>query len=88
MQQMLAWEHLSDIIGYVASALVLAAFSMRSMRWLRVTAIASNVAFIAYAAVGRMPPILILHSVLLPMNIVRLVQIDGVVGGLRRRRGS
>jgi hypothetical protein len=46
MQQVLAWAHLSDIIGYVASALVLATFSMRSMRWLRMTAIASNVAFI------------------------------------------
>ena len=88
MQEMLVWAHFSDIIGYVASALVLATFSMRSMRRLRVIAIASNVAFIAYAAVGRMLPILILHSVLLPMNIVRLVQIDGVVGGLRRRRGS
>jgi hypothetical protein len=66
-----------DIIGYVASALVLATFSMRSMRSLRLVAIASNLAFIAYAAIDNMPPILILHSILLPMNAARLIQVEG-----------
>jgi hypothetical protein len=91
MHDALAWAHSSlfcGIIGYVASALVLATFSMRSMRSLRMTAIASNLAFIAYAAVGDMPPILILHAILLPMNIVRLVQSDQeqgqTIGRLRR----
>ena len=75
----LAWAHssrLGDIIGYLASALVLATFSMRSMRPLRLMAIASNIAFIAYAVIGNMPPILMLHSILLPMNIMRLFQMD------------
>jgi hypothetical protein len=79
MNHTLAWTHASnpsDIVGYVASALVLAAFSVRSMRTLRMTAIAGNLAFIAYAAIGNMLPILILHGILLPMNIVRLTQID------------
>jgi hypothetical protein len=79
MDHALAWAHSShcgDIIGYVASALVLATFSMRSMRPLRVTAIASNFAFIAYAIIGNMPPILILHTILLPMNVLRLSQMD------------
>ena len=76
------------ITGYVASALVLATFSMRSMRSLRTTAIASNLAFIAYAAIGYLPPILIFHTILLPMNIMRLVQTDQKQGqtiGLLRR---
>ena len=79
MDHALAWalsSHLGDIIGYLASALVLATFSMRSMRPLRLMAIASNLAFIAYAAIGSMPPILILHSILLPMNVMRLSQMD------------
>ena len=75
-----------DVIGYVASALVLATFSMGSMRSLRVTAIASNLAFIAYAAYGHMPPILVLHSILLPMNIIRLIQIDHGQISFRRPR--
>ena len=83
MNHVLAWAHSSDTIGYAASALVLATFSMRSMRSLRVTAIASNLAFIAYAVAGGMLPILILHSILLPMNIVRLHQIDQNSGPLR-----
>jgi hypothetical protein len=76
-----------DVIGYIASALVLATFSMQSMRSLRVTAIASNMAFIAYAAYGHLPPILILHSILLPLNIVRLMQIDRNLIWLRKLVG-
>jgi hypothetical protein len=83
LESWLHWVHSShlhgwntDITGYVASALVLATFSMRSMRPLRLTAIASNLAFIAYALLAGMRPILILHSVLLPVNVVRLTQIE------------
>ena len=87
MNHALAWTHAtnpSDVIGYLASALVLATFSVRSMRTLRMTAIASNLAFIAYAAIGNMLPILILHGILLPMNIVRLTQIEGDGSDLNR----
>jgi hypothetical protein len=63
-----------DACGYVASALVLATFSMRSMRALRLMAIASNVAFIGYAAMADLHPILALHATLLPLNLMRLLQ--------------
>jgi hypothetical protein len=82
MHEILGWAHSShihgwgnDIIGYLASALVLATFSMKSLRSLRITAIASNLAFISYAVIANMRPILILHCILLPMNVVRLLQI-------------
>ena len=64
----------SSTIGIVASALVLAAFGMKDMVNLRIVAICSNVAFIAYALVLNLPPILILHAVLLPLNGWRLAQ--------------
>jgi hypothetical protein len=69
---------------------------------LRISAILSNMAFISYAYVTDMRPILILHCILLPVNIVRLAQIesDGIgraepgpllwnalPGGWRRRQG-
>ena len=83
MEHVLAWAHSlhlhgwdDDIIGYIASALVLATFSMRSMQSLRIIAIASNLAFIAYAVAADLRPILILHSILLPVNVVRLMQIE------------
>jgi hypothetical protein len=84
MQQIFVWVQQGSAIGYIASALVLATFSMKSLRSLRVTAIASNVAFISYAFVADMRPILILHCILLPVNVVRLLQIlrdDGWVIG-------
>jgi hypothetical protein len=65
-----------EVCGYIASALVLATFSMRSMRRLRYAAIGSNVAFILYAGSAGLHPILALHCVLLPMNIFRLAQIE------------
>jgi len=77
MDHLMAWLHGSgDADGYVASALVLATFSMKSMRGLRVVAIASNVAFILYALVADLHPILMLHATLLPLNIVRLAQMQ------------
>lgn len=49
---------------------------MKRMLALRVTAIASNVAFIAYGLAAGLVPILILHGALLPLNVFRLVQMQ------------
>jgi hypothetical protein len=57
-----------DVLGYLASALVLCTFSVKSMRLLRWLGIASNLSFISYAVIAGMPPILILHSLLLPIE--------------------
>jgi phosphate:Na+ symporter len=73
-QLTLGWD--KDASGYVASAFVLATFCMGSMRWLRITAIASNFAFIYYAAVADLLPVLALHAILLPVNVTRLLQIQ------------
>jgi CRP/FNR family transcriptional regulator, cyclic AMP receptor protein len=61
-------ENLSGISGYVASALVLLTFVAKDMRVLRTVAIFSNLA-------EWLPPVLFLHMVLLPLNIVRLAEI-------------
>ena len=77
----------TELLGYLASLLVLATFCMHSMLSLRVLAIASNLAFIGYAALAGIHPVLVLHALLLPMNAWRLVEIvhrrDAVA-----RRGS
>lgn len=67
-------HHLNDWLGYVASALVLITFSARSITTLRIVAIASNVMFVAYAVSAQLPPVLLLHLLLLPLNMWRLVQ--------------
>jgi hypothetical protein len=61
-------------IGFLASALVLAAFGMKDMINLRIVALCSNVAFIAYALLLHLLPILVLHVILVPLNSWRLAQ--------------
>ena len=63
---------LTEALGYAAAGLVLAAFSVRSITALRALAITSNLLFIAYAWSATLPPVLILHALLLPLNVLRL----------------
>ncbi len=65
--------HVEDVVGWVACLLTLITFAQSSMLSLRVTAILSNVFFIAYGAIGHVLPVLTLHAVLLPLNSARLV---------------
>ena len=68
-------DNLSELSGYVASTLVLLTFIAKDMRVLRTAAIFSNLAFITYGTIEWLPPVLFLHLVLLPLNIVRLAEI-------------
>jgi len=63
-----------DLLGYAAAGLVLITFLAQSMTALRAIAIASNMMFIAYALVAGLPPVLLLHALLLPLNAWRLWQ--------------
>ncbi|MEQ1613360.1 MAG: hypothetical protein ABL904_11450 [Hyphomicrobiaceae bacterium] len=64
----------ADVLGFAAAALVLTAFCMRRMVPLRITALCSNLAFIAYALPLHLTPIWTLHAVLLPINLWRLAE--------------
>jgi CRP/FNR family transcriptional regulator, cyclic AMP receptor protein len=81
--------------AWVAALLVFAAFFMKTMIPLRVVAITSNVAFIIYALLGirygifgRVYPILVLHSALLPLNAVRLLQVKRLIDAVNRASNS
>jgi CRP/FNR family cyclic AMP-dependent transcriptional regulator len=70
------------VAAWLAAALVFSSFFMKTIVPLRIVAMVSNVAFIVYALLGiaygvfgRLYPILVLHSCLLPLNIVRLRQL-------------
>jgi len=69
-----------DISGFAASALVLLTFLTKDMRLLRTVAIFSNVAFIAYGILDWLWPILCLHSLLLPLNTIRLIELERTLG--------
>jgi hypothetical protein len=63
-----------DSIGYLASLFVLGSFASRTMLSLRVLALLSNAAFMAYAYASHLPTVLLLHALLLPVNVTRLWQ--------------
>ena len=80
----------TTIVGYTASGLVLMTFAMADVRRLRVIAILSNIAFIAYGALDWLPPVLGLHLLLLPLNVFRLIELHRCAphplrGGTERR---
>ena len=51
---------------------------MKTMRPLRIIALGSNVLFATYAFFGDLYPVLILHVVLFPINLARLVQLQSL----------
>jgi len=70
----------TEMLGYLASGLVLATFATNDLRRLRLIAILSNLAFIAYGGLAWLPPVLLLHLLLLPLNVLRLADIGKVSG--------
>src|SRR5260221_388358 len=58
----------TDLLGYAASATVLATFCMNTMIPLRVTAILSNILFASFGFGAHIYPVMILHLILFPVN--------------------
>ena len=72
-----------EFAAWVASLLTFTTFYMKTMVPLRVVGIMSNVAFLAFALIEHIVPVIILHGTLLPLNIYRLREILKLVGEIR-----
>ena len=72
-----------DFLGFSASLAVLASFSMNTIVPLRVLALASNVLFMSYGFFGRLYPVLLLHLILLPINLFKLLQVRHALESVR-----
>jgi len=70
-------------LGYLASFLVFSTFCMKTMIPLRIVAIASNLAFMAFGLLDDVLPVFFLHAVLLPLNVLRLHQIRILIRRVR-----
>jgi len=66
---------LYDLLGYAAAVLVFAAFYMKGMIGLRIIGLCSNLAFLVYALGHNLPPVALLHAMLIPVNCWRLYQL-------------
>jgi hypothetical protein len=73
-----------DFVGYLAALTVLMTFCMDTIVPLRGLAIASNVLFIVYGIAGQLYPVLLLHALLLPINVTKIVRLQ--VRGINARR--
>ena len=74
----------TDFLGYVACGLVLLTFSLQAMLPLRLVALCSNMAFIAYGWATRLMPILILHCLLASINTLSIVRALSALGANKR----
>ena len=66
--------HLVDLLGFAASGATLCAFAQKSMMPMRISALIANLFFIGYGVMGLFYPVLLLHLILLPLNLGRLLQ--------------
>jgi CRP/FNR family cyclic AMP-dependent transcriptional regulator len=73
-----------DVAGYLGAAFTVATFSMKTMLRLRIAGLAANAAFIVYGLLGQVYPVLFLHLVLLPLNLLRLRELLRIVQGMRK----
>ena len=64
-----------ELVGWVAAAFTLAAYSMKTMLPLRVVSVFANLSFMSYGFMTDAIPVLILHLLLLPFNLYRLAEI-------------
>ena len=73
-----------ETTGYLAAVMVFLTFYTKTMLPLRYLAIVSNVAFILYAMLAKLSPILLLHAVLLPLNLYRLWELQRLIADVAK----
>ena len=64
-----------ELSGWSAASLTMMTFVCRDMVRLRMLALGANAAFVAYGAMAALTPVLVLHLVLAPINLWRLVEL-------------
>lgn len=72
----MGWQ---EFIGYLGSFLMFSTFWMKRMIPLRIAGISANGAMIAYAAAAGLYPILAVQTLMLPLNLFRLLQMRKLV---------
>ena len=63
----------SSTFGWLASTLMLATFSCDSQRVMRLIALAANLCFITYGSLNNLMPVVVLHMLLFPINLSKLM---------------
>lgn len=70
---------LANLLGLIGAVFYVASMTLRTMIPLRIAAIISNVLFMGYGLLAKALPTFLMYAVLLPINCVRLYQIQKLV---------
>ncbi len=70
---------LANLLGLIGGVFYVASVTLRTMVPLRIAAIASNIFFIGYGLLAKALPTFFMYAVLLPINCVRLYQIQQLI---------
>jgi CRP/FNR family cyclic AMP-dependent transcriptional regulator len=73
-----------ELTGYAATLLAFATFCMKAMLPLRYIALCSNIAFVIYGYASDVYPVLVLHTLLIPLNTLRIMQLRKLLSRVRR----
>jgi CRP/FNR family cyclic AMP-dependent transcriptional regulator len=76
------------VLGFVGAALMLASYMMKSMLPLRVVALLACLFLVAYGALLKALPTLLLYGALIPINIKKTLQIRKLVQSIENARAD
>ncbi len=76
-----AWSRadLANFLGLIGGLCYVASLYLKTMVPLRIVAIVSNCFFMAYGVLAKQLPTIVLYAVLLPINFVRLIQMQNLI---------
>jgi hypothetical protein len=76
-----AWSRadLANLLGLIGGLCYVASLYLKTMVPLRIVAIVSNCFFMAYGVLAKQLPTIVLYAVLLPINFVRLIQMQQLI---------
>lgn len=77
-----------ELIGYCGTVLTIIAYAMRTSIRLRIAGILSSVAFLAYGYLTASYPVMLMEVILLPLNVIRLVEMLLLVRSVAARRAE
>ncbi len=72
-----------DLVGYLGGAVTVWGLYQKTMIPLRIGAVAGNVGFMAFGLLVSSYPTLILHTLLLPLNVYRMIQMIRLIREIR-----
>lgn len=79
---------LGVMLGLVGAILSIVSYMMKGMMGLRLVALCSNVLFLAYGLVEAQLPSIVLNLVVIPLNLVRVLEIRRLVSDIEHALGD